>query len=282
MITLTHSVITGIVQGLSEFLPISSSAHIVFATSIYKILTGTDFSVINAEETFFDIMLHFGTLVAVLVYFRKMLWDIIVEFFKAIKNRDFTNEYAKLGIYILVGTLFTIILAYPLKDICEKLVYSPQIVSILLIGTGIILFLSEFVSKNFEAKTDKMNLKKAIIMGLAQGLAVFPGFSRSGLTIASGLFSGLDRLTATKFSFLLTVPIILGTSILYPFLEINISELSGFNWTNITIGTIVSAIVGYLCIKYFLIFVSKFSLKIFAYYCLIMGIGLTIFFNFFV
>ena len=127
-----------------------------------------------------------------------------------------------------------------------------------------------------------MSLKKSIIMGLAQGLAVFPGFSRSGLTIAFGLFSGLDRLTATKFSFLLTVPIILGTSILYPFLEINISELSGFNWTNIVIGTIVSAIVGYLCIKYFLIFVSKFSLKIFAYYCLIMGIGLTIFFNFFV
>lgn len=282
MITLTHSVITGIVQGLSEFLPISSSAHIVFATSIYKIITGVDFSVINAEETFFDIMLHFGTLVAVLVYFRKMLLDIVLEFFKAIKNKDFSDEYAKLGIYILVGTIFTIILAYPLKDVCEKLVYSPQIVSILLIGTGIILFLSEYVSKNFEAKTDKMNLKKAIIMGLAQGLAVFPGFSRSGLTIASGLFSGLDRLTATKFSFLLTVPIILGTSILYPFLEINISELSGFSWTNIIIGTVVSAIVGYLCIKYFLIFVSKFSLKIFAYYCLIMGIGLTIFFNFFV
>lgn len=282
MITLTHSVITGIVQGLSEFLPISSSAHIVFATSIYKIITGADFSVINAEETFFDIMLHFGTLIAVLVYFRKMLWDIVLEFFKAIKNKDFSNEYAKLGIYILVGTMFTVILAYPLKDVCEKLVYSPNIVSVLLIGTGIILFLSEYVSKNFEAKTDKMSLKKAIIMGLAQGLAVFPGFSRSGLTIASGLFSGLDRLTATKFSFLLTVPIILGTSILYPFLEINMSELSGFNWTNIIIGTIVSAIVGYLCIKYFLIFVSKFSLKIFAYYCLIMGIGLTIFFNFFV
>ncbi len=282
MITLTHSVITGIVQGLSEFLPISSSAHIVFATSIYKIITGVDFSVINAEETFFDIMLHFGTLVAVLVYFRKMLLDIVLEFFKAIKNKDFSNEYAKLGIYILVGTMFTVILAYPLKDVCEKLVYSPKIVSVLLIGTGIILFLSEYVSKNFEAKTDKMNLKKAIIMGLAQGLAVFPGFSRSGLTIASGLFSGLDRLTATKFSFLLTVPIILGTSILYPFLEINISELSGFSWTNIIIGTVVSAIVGYLCIKYFLIFVSKFSLKIFAYYCLIIGIGLTIFFNFFV
>ena len=282
MITLTHSVVTGIVQGLSEFLPISSSAHIVFATSIYKIITGADFTVINAEETFFDIMLHFGTLIAVLVYFRKMLWDIVKEFFKAVKSKDFSNEYAKLGIYILLGTMFTIILAYPLKDVCEKLVYSPQIVSILLIGTGIILFLSEYVSKNFKAKTDKMDLKKSIIMGLAQGLAVFPGFSRSGLTIASGLFSGLDRLTATKFSFLLTIPIILGTSILYPFLEINMSELSGFNWTNIIIGTIVSAIVGYLCIKYFLIFVSKFSLKIFAYYCLIMGIGLTIFFNFFV
>ena len=280
MITLTHSIITGIVQGLSEFLPISSSAHIVFATSIYKILTGANFSVINAEETFFDIMLHLGTLIAVLVYFRKMILDIIVEFFKAVKNRNFSDEYAKLGLYILIGTMFTVIIAYPLKDVCEKLVYSPQIVSVLLIGTGIILFLSEYVSKNFQAKTDKMNLKKSIIMGLAQGLAVFPGFSRSGLTIASGLFSGLDRLTATKFSFLLTIPIILGTSILYPILEINTAELTQFNWINISIGTGVSAVVGYLCIKYFLIFVSKFSLKIFAYYCLIAGIVLTVFFNF--
>ncbi|MBR1908147.1 undecaprenyl-diphosphate phosphatase [bacterium] len=280
MITITHSIITGIVQGLSEFLPISSSAHIVFATSIYKILTGANFSVINAEETFFDIMLHLGTLIAVLVYFRKMILDIIVEFFKAVKNRNFSDEYAKLGLYILIGTMFTVIIAYPLKDVCEKLVYSPQIVSVLLIGTGIILFLSEYVSKNFQAKTDKMNLKKSIIMGLAQGLAVFPGFSRSGLTIASGLFSGLDRLTATKFSFLLTIPIILGTSILYPILEINTAELTQFNWINISIGTGVSAVVGYLCIKYFLIFVSKFSLKIFAYYCLIAGIVLTVFFNF--
>ena len=239
MLTLTNAVITGAVQGLSEFLPISSSAHIVFTTSILKILTGADYSIVNAEDTFFDILLHFGTLVSVLIYFRKMLWEIIVEFFKAIKNRDFSNEYAKLGLYILIGTVFTVALAYPLKDICEQLVYKPEIVSILLIGTGIILFLSEYVSKKFDAKTDKMSLKKSIIMGIAQGMAVFPGLSRSGLTIASGLFSGLDRTSATKFSFLLVIPIILGTSILYPILEIHPSELAGFNWTNMAIGTVV-------------------------------------------
>ena len=280
MLTLTNAVVTGAVQGLSEFLPISSSAHIVFTTSILKILTGADYSIVNAEDTFFDILLHFGTLVSVLIYFRKMLWNIIVEFFKAIKNRDFSNEYAKLGLYILIGTVFTVALAYPLKDICEQLIYKPEIVSILLIGTGIILFLSEYVSKKFDAKTDKMSLKKSIIMGVAQGMAVFPGLSRSGLTIASGLFSGLDRTTATKFSFLLVIPIILVTSILYPILEIHPSELIGFNWINMAIGTVVSAVVGYLCIKYFLIFVSKFSLKIFAYYCVIVGAVLAVFFNF--
>ena len=93
MLTLTNAVISGVVQGLSEFLPISSSAHIVFTASILKILTGADYSIVNAEDTFFDILLHFGTLVSVLIYFRKMLWEIIVEFFKAINKRDFSNEY---------------------------------------------------------------------------------------------------------------------------------------------------------------------------------------------
>lgn len=279
MISISHSILTGIVQGLSEFLPISSSAHIVFTSSLLKVFNGVDFSIISNEETFFDIMLHFGTLIAVLIYFRKMLLDILIEFFKSIKTRDFSNQNAKMGWFILLGTIFTILIAYPLKDFCEKLVYSPQIVAILLIFTGVILFLSEYISKKYETKTEKITLKNAILMGIAQGLAIFPGFSRSGLTIATGLFSGLDRTTATKFSFLLSIPIILGTSILYPFLELDIKEVLTYNWTAITIGTIVSAIVGYFCIKYFLIFVSKFSLKIFAYYCVIVGTSLAVFFH---
>lgn len=275
-----QAILMGIVQGLSEFLPISSSAHLVFTSNIYKYLTGTLNLIQSNEEVFFDIMLHLGTLIAVLIFFRKEIAQIIKSLFNAIKTKDFSDYESKLGLYIILGTFFTIIVAYPLKDICEKLVFSPTIVGVLLFITGIVLLLSEFVSKKFPQKTDKITLKSSILIGIAQGLAAFPGFSRSGWTIATGLFSGLDRVTCAKYSFLLSIPIILGTSMLYPLLEIDFKEIITFNWTSITIGTMFSAIVGYLCIKYFLKFLQKFSLAFFGYYCIIVGAIMAVFFKF--
>ena len=115
-------------------------------------------------------------------------------------------------------------------------------------------------------------------MAIAQGLAALPGFSRSGLTIATGLLSGMDRTSAARYSFLLSIPIILGASMLYPLVKLDLHEVMNYNWSAIIVGTFVSAIVGYLCIKYFMKFLSKFSLAIFGYYCLIMGIFAFIFF----
>ena len=116
------------------------------------------------------------------------------------------------------------------------------------------------------------------MVGLAQGIAVLPGFSRSGWTIATGLFAGLNRETAARYSFLLSIPIILGASMVYPLIKIDVAEAVTYNWTSIIIGTIVSAIVGYLCIKYFMKFITKFSINIFGYYCVIMGMVALIFF----
>ena len=115
-------------------------------------------------------------------------------------------------------------------------------------------------------------------MGIAQGLAALPGFSRSGLTIATGLFSGMDRITAARYSFLLSIPIIVIASIFYPLIKLDINEVVTYNWTAIIVGTLVSGVVGYLCIKYFLKFLGKFSLAVFGYYCLLMGIFTFIFF----
>ena len=115
-------------------------------------------------------------------------------------------------------------------------------------------------------------------MAAAQGVAALPGFSRSGLTIASGLFRKLDRTTAARFSFLLSIPIILGASMLYPLIKLDLVEVIGYDWAEILIGTAVSGFVGYLCIKYFLKFVAKFSLNIFAIYCVLAGIFTSIFF----
>ena len=274
-----EAIILGIVQGLSEFLPISSSAHIVFMSNIYSILSGTTLPMDTSKQAFLSIMLHFGTLVAIFIYFRKEIIDIVKAFFKAVYKKDFSDTNAMMGVYIIIGTIFTLAIAYPLKDITEKLLVYPQIVAVLLIFTGIILFFSEFKSKHIKEHTAKLDYKKAILIGIAQGLAVFPGFSRSGWTIATGLFSGMDRVTSTRFSFLLVAPIILGTSIFYPIFEINTSELASYNWLAIILGTITSGVVGYFCIKYFLKFVARFSMNFFAYYCIIVSLLVIAFFT---
>ncbi len=278
---LIQSVLMGIVQGLSEFLPVSSSAHLVFTSNFYKVFKNIPIEEQSTQEVFLDIMLHLGTLIAVLIFFRKDVWEICKALFTALKTRDFSEKNAKLGLYIIAGTVVTIALALPFNEIANHLVFHPALVGGLLIITGIVLFLSEYLSKKRENQSDKMNWKQAIIIGLAQGLAVLPGFSRSGWTIAAGLFTGLDRQTAARYSFLLSIPIILGASMVYPLVKIDIAEAISYNWIAIIAGTIVSGIVGYLCIKYFMKFISKFSLNIFGYYCVIMGIFTLVFFNIF-
>ncbi len=276
-----QAILMGIVQGLSEFLPISSSAHLVFTSNFYKVLKGIEIVQSSNEEVFFDIMVHLGTLIAVIIFFRKDIMQILKAMWHALKTKDWSDKEAKLGLYIIAGTIITIILALPINEIAEKLVYAPSIVGILLFITGFTLLYSEYKSKKIEEKKDEVNLKSSILIGLAQGLAALPGFSRSGWTIATGLFCGLDRVTAARYSFLLSIPIILGASMVYPLIKIDVHEAMLYNWKAIIAGTVVSAIVGYLCIKYFMKFISKFSLAIFGYYCLIAGIFTAVFFAIF-
>ena len=276
-----QAVLMGIVQGLSEFLPISSSAHLVFTSNFYKVIKGIEIVQSSNEEVFFDIMVHLGTLVAVLIFFRKDIANIIKAMWHAYKTKDWKDKEAKLGLYIIAGTIITVALALPINEVAEKLVYTPSVVGILLFITGFTLLYSEYKSKKIEAKKDQVDLKTSIFIGLAQGLAALPGFSRSGWTIATGLFCGLDRITAARYSFLLSIPIILGASMVYPLIKIDIHEAMLYNWTAIIAGTLVYAVVGYLCIKYFMKFISKFSLAIFGYYCIIAGIFTAVFFTIF-
>ena len=271
----------GIVQGLSEFLPISSSAHLVITSNLYKVLKDIPLHQESSQEIFLDIMLHVGTLIAVLIYFRKDISEITVSFFKALKTRDFSSTNAKLSLYILLGTIITIIIAFPLHTIAEDLVFAPAIVGFLLILTGFLLLGSEEYSKKIVNKSNTIDLKTSIIMGIFQGLAALPGFSRSGLTISSGLLNKRDRITAARYSFLLSIPIIIGASLMYPLIKIDLHEFINFNWPAIISGTVISAIVGYLCIKYFLKFLEKYSLAFFGYYCIIIGVVTFIFFSIF-
>ena len=277
--SLLQAIIMGIVQGLSEFLPISSSAHLVFASNLYKHFAGINANIGINQEVFLDIMLHLGTLIAVLIFFRKEITEIFKAFYLGIKNKNYTEENFKIGLYIIIGSVFTVIIAYPLSSVAKKLVFMPQITGIILVITGILLILSEWRNKKYIEKKE-INLKTSIITGIAQGLASLPGFSRSGLTIASAMFLGHERSKAARYSFLLSIPVILGASMIYPLIKINYSEISTYNWFAIIVGTIVSGLVGYFCIKYFLKFVSKFSLCAFGYYCIIVGIICAAFFAF--
>ena len=276
-----QAILMGIVQGLSEFLPISSSAHLVFTSNFYKVFKGIEIVQHSNEEVFFDIMVHLGTLAAVLIFFRKDIANIIKAMWHAYKTKDWTDKEAKLGLYIIAGTIITVALALPINEIAEKLVYTPSVVGILLFITGFALLYSEYKSKKNKKKKENMDLKTSIFIGIAQGLAALPGFSRSGWTIATGLFCGLDRITAARYSFLLSIPIILGASMVYPLIKIDIHEAAQYNWNAIITGTLISGVVGYICIKYFMKFISRFSLAIFGYYCITAGIFTTIFFTIF-
>ncbi len=273
-----QAILMGIVQGLSEFLPISSSAHLVFTSNFYKVFKGIEIVQTSNEEIFFDIMLHLGTLIAVLIFFRKDIAKILKSMLNALKTKDWSDKDAKLGLFIIAGTIITVMIALPINETAEVLVYKPSIVGVLLFITGFALLYSEYKSKKIEDKKCEVDLKTSLFIGLAQGLAALPGFSRSGWTIATGLFMGLDRITAARYSFLLSIPIILGASMIYPLVKIDIAEALTYNWNAIITGTAVSALTGYLCIKYFMKFISKFSLAVFGYYCMITGILTAAFF----
>ncbi len=270
----------GVVQGLSEFLPISSSGHLVFTSHLIQLVSHNPIPEDTSYDIVLSMMLHIGTLIAVFVFF----WNEIVEIWNAlvqgIKTKNFSDYNSKLGLYIILGTILTVFVALLFDDTAERLMDSPAVVGVLLMVTGAVLLGSEKYSDSLKEKSNNVSLKTAIIMSIAQGLAALPGFSRSGWTIAAGLFSKTERVACARYSFLLSVPIILGASIVYPLKEINLSELMSYNWIYILIGTVVSAVVGYICIKYFLEFLGKYSLRVFAYYCFVAGFVAALLFTF--
>ncbi len=276
---IVQSVILGLIQGVTEFLPVSSSGHLVLSSSIYKALTGQAIASGGSEEIFFDIMLHLSTLVAIIIYFRKDIKNIFQVFFKCVKNNTLKDNYeAQIPIYIAIGTTATVALAYPFKDHFEALVHNPSVVGLILILTGTILYATEFISDKIPKKTSKLTWKKAALIGLAQGCAIAPGLSRSGSTIAAGLATGLDRTTCAKYSFLLSIPIILLAAIFHSIKMIGVYEILTYNWIAISVGCLFAGISGYFCIKYFIMFINKNKLNVFAYYC--WGVGLLMFISF--
>jgi len=263
----------GVIQGATEFLPVSSSGHLALGQSLLK----------NFQQPglLFDLALHMGTAGAVVVYFWRDIWVLLKrkreeEAEEKMKSGELKQlNWRLLGI-MLISLIPTAIIGYWLKDPAEKAFEKTIIVGICLLITALILFLADYIAKKrlslFSEK--EPSITQALLIGIAQGLAVFPGISRSGATIATGIFSGVRGDYSARFSFLISVPAVLGASLLSvleehnAFLEFQAQELISY-----LLGMASAFLVGYLSIRLVFETIKRIKLSWFGIYCLIIGGG---------
>lgn len=252
--TIFQSIILGIVQGLTEFLPVSSSAHL----NIFPWIFGWD----NIPESF-DVALHFGTLLALCIYFFKDWIKLITSGYKQVVKKEKTIE-GRIFWYIVIATIPTGILSIVLDKISDKYLVGMAPIAIALIVMGILLYIIDKKASS-EVNLENMSFKQSFIIGLSQALAAaFPGVSRSGITITTARFFKIDRASSARYSFLLSAPIVLAAVL------VNVKDFV-FN-IPFVMGVFVSFIVGVLVIKFLMKYIEKKSYKIFAIYRVIFGI----------
>ena len=255
-------IILGIIQGIAEFLPISSSAHLI----IFRDLFGIGAHATQNIEFIFDIALHLGTLLAIGIYFFKDFIDMIVKGITKPKTSE-----GKLLWYIIVATIPAALAGILLEDIIDEMIRGNfYIIAFALIIMGIIIYLVDKHMKQ-DKNVHEMTFKDAIIIGCSQVFALIPGFSRSGTTIATGRSRGLDREASAKFSFYLSAPVVAGAVLLTLIKGDNISLIMN-NLSIFIIGILVSFIAGLLCISFLLSYLRKNDFKIFMWYRVILGI----------
>ena len=266
--TLFEAIVLGVLQGLTEFLPVSSSGHLVLMQH---------FLGIKESQVFFDVMLHFGTLGAVIIVYYQLIGSLVQTGFSTLCQADFyrnprltisNTPHLWLIWLLLLGSIPTGLIAVLFKDSLEAIFGKPMVVAAMLIVTGLILQLSRFGQKQVEAETPVRAWHTPLI-GIAQGLAITPGISRSGSTISIALLLGLSPQVAAQYSFLLSIPAILGAVILKlkDVGEITIAP------TVIIAGTLTSFIVGYIALRALLAILNRGRFSIFSYYCFALGIA---------
>lgn len=266
--TYLMSVLMGIIQGIAEFLPISSSGHLTLFQSFFQME--------NVEEThmFFTVLLHFGTLISVCIVYWRDIVDMIREFFLGIGSLFSKKEHRqppparRMVMLIVVGTLplFVMIL---LKDAITGFFSTPIPVACMLLLTGVILFLSDRLARGHKTARNATVLD-GLLVGCAQAVAIIPGISRSGATISAGMLRGFDRSFAVRFSFLLSLPAIVGANIL----ELKDAMEIGFDTALLPVylvGVLVAAVVGYFAIRLVKSLADKGKFGKFAYYCWVVG-----------
>ena len=258
-----NAIILGIVQGLTEFLPISSTAHLRIVGPI--IGTGTD------PGAAFTAIIQLGTEAAVVVYFAADLWRIISRWFLSLFKRVPRNDpEAKLGWFIILGSVPIVVLGVLFQKMIETTLRSLWIIAITLIVFGILLGIADYIGAKKRRLKD-LNTPHALMFGGAQALALIPGVSRSGGTITAGLFLGYERRAAARYSFLLAIPAVLGSGFFQLFKTIQNPGHEVFGPVETAIATVVSFIVGLLVIAFFMNYISKRSFLPFVIYRVLLG-----------
>lgn len=273
-----RELILGFIQGLTEFLPISSSGHLAIIQNFYKGLDDAD--------VLFDILLHVGTLFVVFLYYRREILTLIRTALSwvvpgsmqrtSLSDPEAANELVmnrKMILLILVGTVPTGLIGVALQSIIKESFSSLPLVAICLLVTGVILYLADTLGMASGKKT--ISYKDALIIGTVQGIAVFPGISRSGSTISSGILLGIERTAAARFSFLLSIPAILGAVVLEGKDLLTLAQTPNFGLY--LLGTLVAFLTGYAAITTLITLVVKRKLTWFSLYCWILGGGILLY-----
>jgi len=256
-VTIIQAIILGIVQGFTEFLPISSSGHLVLMHQALGVSDG---------GLTFDVALHLGTLLALILFFWRDLTGLAAGLYRK-------NKQTRLAWLVVAATIPAAITGYLLESAAESAFRSPVLVSINLAVFGLVMLLAERYIKNKKTRTklEDTSRNQALAMGFAQAAAVVPGISRSGSTITAGIFTGMDRVAATRFSFLLGVPIIAGAVLKVLTTNSAITEIKS-EADIFIIGVLTAFVTGLIAIKFLLSYLSKHSLAVFAYYRIVLAV----------
>lgn len=256
-------IILSLIQGFTEFLPISSSAHLILPS---QVLGWRD------QGLMFDVAVHLGTLLAVVIYFRREVVDLLQAWFSSLSGRH--NAESRLAWWIIVGTIPAGLFGLLAKDLIELYLRSAWVIAGTTILFGLVLWWSDIKAKQVKSEYE-LTLSNAIFIGLAQAIALIPGTSRSGITMTAGLMLGLTRESAARFSFLLSIPVIVmsGGYMSLGFLD----EGVVINWNELAYGVVLSFISAYVCITFFLSVISKMGMLPFVLYRLLLGAGLIVF-----
>ncbi len=266
--TTIQAIVLGTVQGLTEFLPVSSSAHLVLVPWLLRWKFDPDAAFV------FDVLVQLGTLLAVIVYFWRDLWGLLTAGVRSLIRRDFSPPQARLAWLLVLATLPAAVAGALLRDLVSEAFASPMAVGGFLLFTGAFLLAAE--GRSLAARDlSKLGWLDSLFIGVTQAFALFPGISRSGATIGAGLLRGMDRQSAARFSFLMSVPIMLGAGAFEGRHLLGMPTL-GQQILPLTVGFAAAAVIGFLAIRWLLGYLAHHSLRPFALYCAVVGVTILI------